>query len=83
MNYQVYIIQNLGGKRYIGLSEDVSKRVNDHNDGVSKWTKGKGPWSLHWTSRAISLTDARKLENLMKKQKGGDGLLKLMSEYGS
>ena len=71
MTHQVYVIGNPTGKFYIGLSEDVIRRVQQHNDGISKWTKGKGPWSLLWTSEAMSLSDARKLENRLKRQGRG------------
>ncbi len=71
--YRVYVIQNPQGKFYIGLSEDVETRLQQHNEGISKWTKGKGPWVLRWTSEAMSISDARKLENFLKRQKGGDG----------
>jgi hypothetical protein len=49
--------------RFIGMSEDITVRVQQHNDGISKWTKGKGPWVLRWTSEAMSISEARKLEN--------------------
>ena len=71
--YRVYVIQNPDGKFYIGMSEDVEERLTQHNSGVSKWTKHRGPWTLRWTSEAISITEARKLENFLKRQKGGDG----------
>ena len=71
--HRVYVIQNPAKQIYIGLSEDVFHRLAQHNDGISKWTKGKGPWTLIWTSEALSLSDARKLENLLKRQKGGVG----------
>ncbi|MHA3770765.1 GIY-YIG nuclease family protein [Verrucomicrobiota bacterium sgz303538] len=77
IEYQVYVVQNPQGRFYIGISENVSVRVAQHNEGVSKWTKGKGPWTLVWTSEAKSLSDARKLENLLKKQKGGAGFFRL------
>ena len=77
MEYQVYVIQNPEGRYYIGMSEEVTRRVAQHNEGVSKWTKGRGPWTLVWTSEAKSITDARKLENLLKKQKGGAGFFRL------
>ena len=83
MKYQVYLLENTSGKKYIGLSEDVTARLIQHNEGESKYTKGKGPWSLNWTSRALSLSDARKLENKMKRQKGGAGLKTLLDAYGS
>ena len=79
--YQVYLIQNAAGKRYIGLSGDVPKRLADHNAGLSKYTAKFGPWTLLWTSRPMSLSDARKLENLLKRQKGGHGLEPILEKY--
>ena len=75
--YQVYMIKNRTGSFYIGLSEDVALRVAQHNSGASKWTRSRGPWSLVWTSHAMDLSEARKLENLLKKQKGGLGFYKI------
>jgi putative endonuclease len=73
MNYQVYVLQNLAGRFYIGLSEDVEVRLQEHNSGVSRWTKGKGPWSLVWSSEKMTLSEAKKLENRLKGMKGGEG----------
>jgi Predicted endonuclease containing a URI domain len=44
--YQVYVLRNPKGQFYIGLSENVPTRVLQHNEGMSKWTRGKGPWAL-------------------------------------
>ncbi|QIF03491.1 GIY-YIG nuclease family protein [Roseimicrobium sp. ORNL1] len=73
MDYKVYVVQNEEGRFYIGVSEDVLKRLEDHNNGVSKWTRYRGPWKLIWQSEELSLGDARKLENELKRQKGGAG----------
>ena len=78
MAYRVYVIQNREGKFYIGLSGDVDRRITQHNTGVSKWTRGKGPWTLIWQSDDLSLSEARKLENRLKRQKAGHGLLHLL-----
>ena len=75
--YQVYVIQNPAGRFYIGLSEDVQERLHDHNEGISRWTKFRGPWQLVWKSDSITLTEARKLENLLKAQKGGEGFYQM------
>ncbi|MBV9878837.1 MAG: GIY-YIG nuclease family protein [Verrucomicrobia bacterium] len=82
MLYRVYLLRNAIGLRYIGISEDVLRRLNDHNAGKSGWTKSRGPWQLVWQSRALSLTEARKLENLLKRQKGGQGLESLLALWG-
>ena len=81
--YRFYVLRNAEGRRYIGVTDDVNRRCDQHNQGVSKWTRGKGPWDLEWTSTPRSLGDARVLENKMKGQKGGAGLETLMGEHGS
>jgi len=75
--YQVYVIQNEEGRFYIGMSEDVEVRLQQHNEGVSKWTRNRGPWKLVWTSEAMSISEARKFENHLKAQKGGAGFTAL------
>jgi putative endonuclease len=81
--YQVYILKSAAGRSYIGVTEDVETRLAQHNSGVSTWTRGKGPWVLDWLSRPLDLGEARKLENLLKRQKGGAGLQKLKTLHGS
>ena len=78
--YRVYRLRNPAGRHYLGLSEDVSRRLVQHNSGLSTWTRGKGPWTLVWMSSPRSLTDARILENRLKKQKGGIGLQRLLDQ---
>jgi putative endonuclease len=82
MFYRVYLLQNAAGLRYIGISNDVTRRLRDHNTGKSRWTKSRGPWTLVWQSRPLSLSETRKLENLLKRQKGGDGLEPLLALWG-
>jgi putative endonuclease len=77
MTYRVYVIQNSVGKFYIGLSDDVGRRFEEHNSGQSRWTRGRGPWTIVWQSDELSLSEARKLENRLKRQKGGHGLFHL------
>ena len=71
--YQVCVIQNAASRYYIGLSENVENRLQQHNQGVSQWTRNRGPWQLVWTSEWLALAEARKLENRLKAQKGGVG----------
>ena len=73
MAYRVYVIRNREGKFYIGLSDDVARRVQQYNAGQSRWTKGRGPWTIVWQSEESSLTDAKKLENRLKRQGRGKG----------
>jgi predicted GIY-YIG superfamily endonuclease len=72
-SYRVYVLQNRARQFYIGLTDDLPRRIDQHNSDTSKWTKGKGPWLLRWSSDQMSLGDARRLENSLKRQKGGTG----------
>jgi putative endonuclease len=73
IRYQVYVLQNPAGKFYVGLSENVALRLAQHNSGISKWTKSRGPWALVWSSDFLNLSEAHILEKFLKRQKGGDG----------
>jgi putative endonuclease len=75
--YRVYVLQNPEGKYYIGLSENPAQRLIQHNSGVSQWTRNRGPWRLVWQGDPMTLSDARKLENQLKRQKGGRGFYQL------
>jgi putative endonuclease len=72
--FRVYVLRNSAGRKYIGLAADVRRWLEQHNSGQSRWTKGKGPWRILWQSDPLSLSDARRLENKLKRQKGGHGL---------
>jgi putative endonuclease len=71
--YRVYVLQNHAGRFYVGVTADVKQRLAEHNAGRSRWTRGKGPWVLRWQSEKLPLGDARRLENALKRQKGGSG----------
>ena len=74
---QVYVLRNSAGRFYIGLSEDPQARLGQHNSGISQWTKARGSWNLVWRSDVLSHSEARKLENKLKRQKGGDGFFQM------
>ena len=83
MPYRVYVIQNRERKFYIGLSDDVRRRLNQHNIGSSTWTRSRGPWVLIWESAEMNLSQARKLELLLKRQKGGHGFYRIIGQMRS
>jgi putative endonuclease len=71
--YRVYVLQNGQGRFYIGISDDIPRRTEQHNSGKSRWTRDQGPWVLVWQSEDLSLGDARRLENRLKRQGRGKG----------
>jgi len=83
MDYFAYVLRNGVGRSYIGVSSDPVRRLAQHNAGESTWTARHRPWALEWSSRPLSLSAARQLENRLKAQKGGAGLATLLRDFGS
>jgi putative endonuclease len=49
--YSVYVIENPQGRLYIGHTENVARRIEQHNspegkEHLGKYTHKNGPWSL-------------------------------------
>ena len=61
------------GRFYVGVADDVARRLQQPNRGESRWTKARGPWRVVWQSQELALTEARKLENRLKRQGRGKG----------
>ena len=73
--YSVYVLWSPTGRRfYVGVTGDVVKRLDEHNAGVSKWTsRYAGTWVVVCKKAFPGLGAARRYENLLKRQKGGQG----------
>jgi len=69
--YCVYIIYSVDFKRYyVGLSSNVSQRLETHNLGVVKSTKAFCPWKVIHTEIFETRIEARKREKYFKSAAG-------------
>ena len=69
--YFVYVIYSTVFERhYVGLSQDVHKRLQEHNSGNTKSTKGFVPWIIIHTETYATLAEARKREKYLKSAAG-------------
>ncbi len=69
--YCVYIIYSVDFKRYyVGLSSNVSQRLETHNLGVVKSTKAFCPWKIIHTEIFETRIEARKREKYFKSAAG-------------
>ncbi|NOY46626.1 MAG: GIY-YIG nuclease family protein [Chlorobi bacterium] len=69
--YCVYIIYSVDFKRYyVGLSSNISQRLETHNLGVVKSTKAFCPWKIIYTEIFETRIEARKKEKYFKSAAG-------------
>ena len=67
MKYYAYILQSESHKTfYYGHCKDLEKRIDQHNKGKVRYTKGRKPWKLHYFEVFESRSDAMKREKFFK-----------------
>ncbi len=69
--YYVYVLQSIVYKtRYVGSTEDVIKRLMEHNAGRVRYTKGRMPWKIIYQESFISRSEAMRRELFLKTGQG-------------
>lgn len=80
MAYTVYAIRSKVDERiYVGFTQDVQKRLLEHNRGETKSTKGYRPWVLVYTEEADTREEARNLEKYYKSGSGKEKLKRFLA----
>jgi predicted GIY-YIG superfamily endonuclease len=68
----VYLLESTShpGKRYVGLTEDFTRRLQEHNGGKSPHTSKYVPWQAVVVMRFCSDAKAEALERYLKSGSG-------------
>ncbi len=67
----IYVIKSLTyDNRYVGVTENIERRLLEHNSGKCRYTKGRIPWKVIYTEKYSSLGEARKREIFLKSGQG-------------
>jgi len=65
--YFVYVLNSdKDNKRYIGFTENLDKRVVEHNSGLVKSTKNRRPFKLTYFEEYVGKEKALKREKFFK-----------------
>jgi putative endonuclease len=70
--FWVYVLENLKGKFYVGQTESLEQRLQDHNRTDSfdgHYTRKNGPWKLVWSEDHESRSAAMQREQQIKRMK--------------
>ena len=82
MFYYVYVLQSLRNQSlYIGYTEDLEKRLKEHNRGLNFSTKPYKPWQLIHYEAYRNEADVKRREKYLKTSQGGRLLKRMLKEY--
>jgi putative endonuclease len=77
----VYVLRSdKTGRLYTGQTSDPSRRLQEHNSGVTHSTRHGAPWQLVHSEPFRSRSEAMKRERYFKSGKGRDELKTLMKQ---
>ncbi|MDO8570007.1 MAG: GIY-YIG nuclease family protein [Candidatus Daviesbacteria bacterium] len=75
MKYYVYVIQSeKDGSLYKGLTNNLERRLKQHNQNKSQSTKGKSPYRLVYFEECLDRIEARIKEKYFKSGVGREFL---------
>ena len=77
--FTVYVIQNTKGKLYKGVTGKLETRLSAHNEGLSPWTRNKGPWKLVYSEVYVDKREALKRERFLKTGQGREILKNILN----
>jgi len=69
--FWAYVLENSTGKFYVGSTDDLERRLGEHNDatrGTKTFTHKNGSWRLVWSephpTRAAAMARERQIKNM-------------------
>lgn len=77
--FGVYILESQkNGRYYVGSTDDIDRRIHEHNIGKVSSTRNIRPWIVKVFIECNNLTEARSKEYRLKKYKRKDILNKVI-----
>ncbi|MBI4090273.1 MAG: GIY-YIG nuclease family protein [Candidatus Kerfeldbacteria bacterium] len=65
--FYLYVLKSTRYRRtYIGITDNVTHRINEHNNGYVRSTKAYRPYTLIYTETLTTKTEARQREIKLK-----------------
>ncbi|MBI2673671.1 MAG: GIY-YIG nuclease family protein [Candidatus Zambryskibacteria bacterium] len=71
MVYYIYVLKSCSvQKSYVGMTNNLDRRLAEHNSGKHFYTKRHKPWVMIYHEQYDNLTEARKREKQLKTANG-------------
>ena len=81
MQFQVYIIYSITLDRYyVGHTDNLERRLGEHNTGQTRYTQTGKPWVLKYTENYDARPEAARREAEIKRKKSRKYIEGLISQ---
>ena len=77
--WYVYIIKSINNKHYIGCTDNIKRRLSEHNKGYNTATEKDRPWEVVHYEKFNNQQEAYARERKIKSYKGGNAFKKLLN----
>ena len=74
MPYYVYVLQNPQGRLYVGHTNNLERRLDEHQQGLSGWAGKRRPWQLVHHEKFLKRSEAMRRERQFKSGHGREWL---------
>lgn len=82
MFFYVYALESkIHNKLYIGSTNNLVRRVKEHNLGLNQSTEAYKPYTLIYYEACLNEKDAKRREGYLKTSQGGKLLKRRLKEY--
>ncbi len=82
MKYYIYILKSLKfDKFYTGYTNDLKRRLNEHNSGKSEYTRKFKPWEIVYFEECNDVEEARQKEKYYKSASGRRKIKKILNNF--
>ncbi len=69
--YSAYVLRSLStGRLYVGSTEDFARRLDEHQRGAARYTRGRGPWKVVLVEEFATRAEAMRRERALKSGQG-------------
>ena len=81
MFYNYVLMSEMNGELYIGFTNDLRKRLQEHNQGLNFSTKRYIPWKVIYYEACLDKDDAVRRERYLKTTQGSRLVKRRLKEY--
>ena len=64
--FVLYVLANPERQLYVGHTNNLTRRLQEHSMGLSRWTSARGPWILVHQESFETRAEAMKRERALK-----------------